>query len=207
LGGASALGVGVYVAAVVVFSVARTLTGLVALAPRFGGRAPLLVRLAIRGVGRQQARTGVVVGALTVLVAAVVFPFAMSPAAPARAVVVATGIVVLLALLVVGPTSALGAVESDPDVRLVVAIGAAPTLRRRLLALEAGVQALMASLIGIPAGLLTAVLWMRDLGLSDVVVPWIAVGMMAIGLPVSVGAIVGLVSRAMPVQPPTRRIT
>jgi putative ABC transport system permease protein len=158
-------------------------------------------------VGRQQARTGVAVGALAVLVAAVVVPFAANPAAPAREVVVATGTVVLIALLIIGPTSALGAVESDPDVRLVVAIGAAPALRRRFLGLEAGVQALIASLIGIPAGLLTAMLLMRQLGQSGIVVPWIAASMMAVGLPVAVGAIIALVSRALPVQPPTRRIT
>ena len=193
-------------AAVVVVSVARACVGLLARRPRRSVRAPLVLRLALRGLGRQQARAGVVIGTLAVLVAAVVVRVALDPAAPARTVASTMGIGLLLALLVLGPTSVLGAVESDPDVRLAVAIGAAPALRRHLLGMEAAAQALMASLIGIPAGLATSALWMRAVGVPGVVVPWAEAAVIAVGLPVVAGVTVALLTRALPARSPARRI-
>jgi FtsX-like permease family len=206
VGAAAAPALVLYAGAVVVFSVARALAGLLALAPRLAGRAPLPLRLVLRGLGRQQTRAAVVIGVLAVLVAAVVAGFALRPGASPAAVASATGVCLFLALAVIGPTAALGAVESDPDVRLAVAIGATPALRRRLLGLEAGLQAFVASLIGIPAGLLTAALELRTFGMSGIVVPWLAIGMVAIGVPVTVGTLVALLSRALPVAAPARRI-
>jgi hypothetical protein len=193
-------------AAVVVVSVARACVSLLARRPRHSARAPLVVRLALRGLGRQQARAGVVIGTLAVLVAAVVARVALDPAAPARTVASAMGIGLVLALLVLGPTSVLGAVESDPDVRLAVAIGATPALRRHLLGMEAAAQALMASLIGIPAGLATSALWMRAVGVPGVVVPWAEAAVIAVGLPVVAGVTVALLTRALPARSPARRI-
>jgi putative ABC transport system permease protein len=75
-----------------------------------------------------------------------------NPADLARLII--TVLSVVLALTVTAIAVALGESESRADQRALLAVGADPSLRRRIVAARAGVTALLAALLAIPAGLL-----------------------------------------------------
>jgi putative ABC transport system permease protein len=66
------------------------------------------------------------------------------------------GLGVLFAVSVTGVAIALGEAESRPEQRSLLALGADPRLRRRIVASRAAVLALLAGLLGVPAGLVPA---------------------------------------------------
>ncbi|CAN5745297.1 hypothetical protein BH23CHL7_BH23CHL7_04260 [soil metagenome] len=70
--------------------------------------------------------------------------------------VIATLLSVLLALTITAIAVALGESEARADQRTLLAVGADPRLRRRIVAARAGVIALLAALLAVPAGLLPA---------------------------------------------------
>jgi putative ABC transport system permease protein len=76
----------------------------------------------------------------------------IDPSAVERLIVSALSIV--LALTITAIAVALGEAESRADQRTLVAVGADPGLRRRIVAARAGVIALLAAILALPAGLL-----------------------------------------------------
>jgi putative ABC transport system permease protein len=76
----------------------------------------------------------------------------IDPSAVERLIVSAVSIV--LALTITAIAIALGEAEGRADQRTLVAVGADPRLRRRIVAARAGVIALLAAILALPAGLL-----------------------------------------------------
>jgi putative ABC transport system permease protein len=70
--------------------------------------------------------------------------------------VLLVALALLFALSVTGVAIALGEAESRPEQRSLLALGADPRLRRRIIASRAAVLALLAGLLALPAGLLPA---------------------------------------------------
>jgi putative ABC transport system permease protein len=103
----------------------------------------------------------------------------------------------LFALTVTGIAVALGEAESRRDQRTLLAVGADPSIRRRISAARAGVLALMAGLLAVPAGLLPAWGLLASRG-APLVVPYTEVFAAVIVLPVA--AILGalLLTRRIP---------
>jgi hypothetical protein len=103
----------------------------------------------------------------------------------------------LFALGVVAIAVALGESESHADHRTLLALGADPGVRRRIIAARAGVLALMAGLLAVPAGLLPAwgLLASRD---TPLVVPVAEVGAAVLILPLVAIAGALLLSRSIP---------
>ena len=66
------------------------------------------------------------------------------------------GLALLFAVSVTGVAIALGEAESRPEQRTLLALGAEPRLRRRIVAARAAVLALLAGVLAVPAGLLPA---------------------------------------------------
>ena len=120
---------------------------------------------------------------------------------------VALGAAIVVALLVVGLTTALAATESDRDLAILSAVGARPSTRRRFHGLQAAYHSGLAAVLGVPAGLL---LYRAGASASTapdptMVVPWWPVLGLLVGLPLVVGGAMWLLTR--PAAPtPSRRI-
>jgi len=141
------------------------------------------------------------------------------------------GIAVLIALAVVaaalgvsvvaGMTSALAATESDGDLRKAVALGAEPSLRRRLHGLQAWWHTVIAAVLG--AGLGLAVAWAVVRGTTvgagyvddgqvleqvraTIAVHWLGLAAWVVVVPVLVGLVIAAVMRSSPVTAPRRRM-
>ncbi|CAN5703124.1 hypothetical protein BH23CHL7_BH23CHL7_24890 [soil metagenome] len=119
----------------------------------------------------------------------------LDPNASARGIV--TGLSVLLALTITAIAVALGESEARADQRALLAVGADPRLRRRIVAARAGVIALLAVVLAVPAGLLPV--WglfaSRD---QPVVVPLPEVLVIVAVLPLAAIAGALLLSRPIP---------
>jgi putative ABC transport system permease protein len=124
---------------------------------------------------------------------------ALPPTDPnALAGLIAVLVAVLVALTITAIAVALGETEARADQRTLLAIGADPRLRRRIVAARAGVIALLAAVLAVPAGLLPA--WGLYAGRGQPLViplPEIVVVLVALPLVAIAGAL--LLSRPMPV--------
>lgn len=111
----------------------------------------------------------------------------------------------LLALSVTGIAVALGEAESRPDQRTLLAVGADPGIWRRIAAARAGVLALLAGALAVPAGLLPTwgLLASRDAPLV-VPLPEVAVAIVLLPLAGIVGAL--LISRPIPAWSALREV-
>jgi len=118
------------------------------------------------------------------------------PDAGLRALLV--GLSLLFALTVAAIGVALGEAEARSDQRVLVAVGADPGIRRRITAARAGVLALLAGSLAVPAGLIPVIGLLQ--GRTDVtlVIPWMEVVAVVALLPIAaiVGALV--LSRSTP---------
>ncbi|MEA3511723.1 MAG: ABC transporter permease [Actinomycetota bacterium] len=115
-------------------------------------------------------------------------------------------------IVVIAIVTALSTTESDRDISLMVAIGAAPSLRRRFLGRQSAFYTASAALIAIPVGVLlmrvvstNTVAW-GSLGLwtGGIAVPWMAAAATLVVLPLIVGVSTALVVRSLPARPPRR---
>jgi putative ABC transport system permease protein len=103
----------------------------------------------------------------------------------------------VFALSVTGVAVALGEAEARPDQRTLLALGADPSVRRRITAARAGVLALIAGVLAVPAGLLPA--WGLLLSRGDpVVVPFPEVLAALAILPLAAVLGAALLSRPIP---------
>ena len=105
------------------------------------------------------------------------------------------GAAALLALIVAVVAASLAAVEVDRDIGAMVAAGAPPSLRRRMLALQTWVHLTLAAILGVPLGLLLIWAITRD-GYTESDFPGGAIAFSLVVLPALVAAIVGLLFRS-----------
>jgi hypothetical protein len=209
---------GTQTTSIVVVALASLAAGpLMALLARAAGRQRLLIRLALRSVARHRERTALIVGALTVITAVSTGNFLVLYAIEGL-----EGAFRMWGLLVGGgavfsfiaATTALGATDTDPDIRTAVLVGAPPGFRRWFQGAQAGVQAAAAMLLGVAAGLVLLVIETGILRLLLEEAPgWeFVLLMLALVLAIcvsglAVALLVALLSRSMPARPLSRRIT
>jgi putative ABC transport system permease protein len=106
-------------------------------------------------------------------------------------------LVLLFAVSVTGVAIALGEAESRPEQRSLLALGADPRLRRRIVAARAAVIALLAGALAVPAGLLP--IWGMFLSRgSPVAVPALEIAGALVALPVLAVLSAFLLSRPIP---------
>ncbi|MGH2717883.1 MAG: FtsX-like permease family protein, partial [Actinomycetota bacterium] len=102
-----------------------------------------------------------------------------------------------LALLIVAVAVALVAAESRRNQAIVVAVGANPFAQRRMAAVRAASIALLAAVVAVPAGLFPyAVGQWAEVGGNPVVIPWTALALVVIAVPLIAGLGGGVLSRS-----------
>lgn len=112
------------------------------------------------------------------------------------------------ALVTLGATAvstALSAADSRPDLVTLAAVGAAPRLRRRFAANQAGTVAVLGTVLGALAGLIPAYGVIRAHGGMPFAVPWQTIGIVVIGVPVLAAIVTGALTRSR--LPSERRAT
>lgn len=151
---------------------------------------PLGPRLALRDTARYRTRNGPMVTAimagLAMSVAVAAGLESLQAADPERTTAlhwIVLGFALLLGLAVLTIALALSAAETRNDQRLLLAVGANPGLRRSLAAGRAAVLAGLGGALAVPAGLLPAWGVIQTAATFDLVVPWGAIGVVALGLP------------------------
>lgn len=109
----------------------------------------------------------------------------------------AIGGAALIALAIVAVTIALVGAEARRDQAILVAVGAGPRARRRIAAARAGLVALLAGVIAVPAGFtpIAVIQWSRPESLP-IVVPWATMALVALAVPAVAALFGGLTSRA-----------
>lgn len=110
------------------------------------------------------------------------------------------GFAAAIGLAIVGVAVALVAVESRRDQAMLVAVGAGPSMRRRIVASNALLLAGLAGVLAVPAGLFpVAVLQLSRQAGYSVIMPWLSIGVVLIVVPV-IGALVtgAVVRRPLP---------
>ncbi|MCP3911415.1 MAG: ABC transporter permease [Actinomycetia bacterium] len=116
------------------------------------------------------------------------------------------GAITALALVISLVVAALVATESDRDIQTMVAVGAPPRIRPRLLAVQTWYHGTVALALAIPAGLLIAnVVLNRDRFDFEFRVPWATLGVLAL-VPVLSALVIALVMRSA-VPAVSRRLT
>jgi hypothetical protein len=115
---------------------------------------------------------------------------------PVQIELILTGLALLFAVLVVGASLALAAAESRDERDVLTVAGAAPHTLARAAGAKAWLLAGIGAAMAVPVGMLpVAVFVAADDGTMRFVVPWRAVGLLALALPVIV-AVVALASSA-----------
>lgn len=125
------------------------------------------------------------------------------------------GATLLVVLLTLALVTALSTTESDHDLRTMVAVGAAPRIRRRFLALQTGYHALVGAVLAVPLG--AGLFWAATrsnpwsavgpfgVRMSDALaVPWLVLLAVVIGVPLVIGGLTAGVFRSAPTVPPRR---
>ena len=114
-----------------------------------------------------------------------------------QAVWIAIGGFTALAIFISLVTSSLAAVEVDKEISTMIAAGAPPSMRRRLLGAQTAYHLFLAALIGIPLAVLLfwAATRADDFGPTGLTLPWTSIAVMAFLVPLTVGVAVALVFR------------
>lgn len=107
-----------------------------------------------------------------------------------------TAVSMMIALVIVAITVALVAAESRREQALLVALGAEPASRRRIVGAGAAMLAALAAVVAVPAGLVpvSVALVSRQAG-YPITVPWATVGLVLLAVPLLAGAVAALLSR------------
>ncbi len=107
-----------------------------------------------------------------------------------------------LVLLIGGCLIAVAATESDHDIATMVRVGAAPSLRRRFLGLQAGYHAALGAILGIPVGLLLLAELRRALNDGEHLrLPWLSISVVLVAMPLVLAVVVSLAVRSRPPRP------
>lgn len=122
------------------------------------------------------------------------------------------GAAAIVIAIVIAIVVGLSATESDRDVAVMVAVGAAPSMRRRFLGRQSALYTATASLIAIPLGVLLMAVATGDmvsvgnLGTWEggIAIPWVVLAVLLILVPLVVGVGTGLIVRSLPARPPRR---
>ena len=106
------------------------------------------------------------------------------------------GFAAVIGLAIVGVAVAMVAVESRRDQAMLVAVGAGPSMRRRIVASSAFLLAGLASLLAVPAGFFpVAVLQVSRQAGYPVIVPWLTFGVVLVAVPLLAALVAGAVAR------------
>ncbi len=115
---------------------------------------------------------------------------------------IALAIAMSLVLLIGGCLIAVAATESDHDIATMVRVGAAPSLRRRFLGLQAGYHAALGAILGIPVGLLLLAELRRALNDGEHLrLPWLSISVVLVAMPLVLAIVVSLAVRSRPPRP------
>jgi hypothetical protein len=111
---------------------------------------------------------------------------------------VLTAVAAAVALIIVGVVVALVTSESRRDHAILVAVGAGPGMRRKVVGANAWLLGTLGGLLAVPAGFLPVIVIQlaRQAG-RTVVVPWTAIGVAVVAVP----AVAGLIAAATSRQP------
>ncbi|HVL89208.1 MAG TPA: FtsX-like permease family protein [Actinomycetota bacterium] len=111
-----------------------------------------------------------------------------------RGIAVAGGIAV--ALIVVAVTVALVGAEARRDAAILAAVGAGPRLRRTLAASRAGLIAMCAAILAVPAGFVpAAIVQAARVDPYPIVVPWLTLALVCLATPAVAAVVAGIGSR------------
>ena len=115
----------------------------------------------------------------------------------AQTVWISIGGFTALAILISLVTSSLAAVEVDKEISTMIAAGAPPTMRRRLLGAQTSYHLFIAAVIGIPLALLMywAATRADEFGPDGPTFPWTSMAVMGLLVPVVVGLAVAVIFR------------
>ena len=115
----------------------------------------------------------------------------------AQTVWISIGGFTALAILISLVTSSLAAVEVDKEISTMIAAGAPPTMRRRLLGAQTSYHLFIAAVIGIPLALLMywAATRADDFGPDGPTFPWTSMAVMGLVVPLVVGLAVAAIFR------------
>jgi putative ABC transport system permease protein len=109
---------------------------------------------------------------------------------------VVTAAAAVIALIIVAVAVALVGAESRREHAILVAVGAEPGTRRKMVAANAFLVAALAGVLGAQAGFLPmAVIQFARRGGYPIVVPWFEIGIVALGAPLIAGIVAGVFSR------------
>ncbi|MCP5025822.1 MAG: hypothetical protein GY929_06015, partial [Actinomycetia bacterium] len=133
-------------------------------------------------------------------------PFGPSGPTPGEVLAIIIGAITALALVISLVVAALVATESDRDVQTMVAVGAPPRIRPRLLAVQTWYHGMVALALAIPAGTLIAnAMLNNDRFDFEFRVPWATLGVLTL-VPVLSALVIALVMRSA-VPAVSRRLT
>lgn len=124
---------------------------------------------------------------------------------PTGTIGLAVGIALVVALIISGMTAALAATESDHDLELITAVGAAPSIRRRFHGWQAGYHALIAAVLAVPTGLLiyrAAAIRTADRPWMELPGWWLAAIILAV--PIAIGLTHAALMRSAHLRAPRR---
>lgn len=120
----------------------------------------------------------------------------------------------LAVIIILALVTALAATESDHDLRTMVAVGAAPKIRRRFLGTQTVYFTFVAGVLATPLGLLlvevsTSNDWVDvgpfgSMNAGTLVIPWAMLVLVIVGMPLVVGGLTALAVRSAPTVPPRR---
>ena len=127
----------------------------------------------------------------------------------------AVGATLVIALVILALVTMLAATESDHDLRTMVAVGAAPRMRRRFLGLQAGLHALVGAALAVPLAIALAYAAARaetyvPRGTFGAVPPgsmwldWTTSAVVLVGVPAVISVVIAVLVRSAPTVPPRR---
>lgn len=128
---------------------------------------------------------------------------------------IALGATLLVVLIVLALVTALSATESDHDLRTMVAVGAAPRIRRRFLGLQTGYHAFIGAVLAVPLG--AGLFWASTRGdawpnvgpfgmrmTDQMAVPWLVIALVVLVVPAIIAAFTAGTFRSAATVPPRR---
>ncbi len=125
--------------------------------------------------------------------------YASRVASPVPVELLAVAATALIVLVIGGCLVSIAATESDRDIATMIRVGAAPSLRRRVLAAQSWYHAVLSALLAVPAGLLLfAALRLALVAPPPMVFPWRSITAVIVVVPAFLASVVYAVVRSRP---------